>query len=398
MSITVEEARELSQKITAHRRYIHENAEVHMDLPKTSAYVEAQLQALGYETQRIGSSGIVALAGNKKPGKVFLIRADMDALPIPEQSGVPFACTTGNMHACGHDGHAAMLLGAAELLKRHEGEIEGTVKLMFQPAEETLAGARMMLENGVLENPKVDAAMMIHGTGSAPMKTGTVLLAKQGAAAADWLKITVPGKGAHGAMPDVSIDPLNVIAHIHIALQAINAREISPASNIALTVGQIHGGSTSNVIPDSAMLSGTLRTDDEQVRKFAKQRMIEIAQGIAQTFRAEATVEYERECPCFAVDGPLADELSQYIHTLVGDELFVDLSKVTTGSKTMGSEDFAWISQQVPSVCVSLATGGPENGCLYPLHHPKVTFDENAYPIGAAVYAECAMEWLKHHK
>lgn len=397
MSILAE-AKEISQKIVAHRRYIHENAELHLDLPKTSAYVEEQLHALGYETQRLGSSGIVALAGGKKPGKVFLIRGDMDALPIPEQSGVPFACTTGNMHACGHDGHTAMLLGAAELLKKHEDEIEGTVKLMFQPAEETLAGARMMLENGVLENPKVDAAMMIHGSGSAPMKTGTVLLAKQGAAAADWFKIIVKGKGAHGAMPDMSIDPLNVIAHMHIALQALNAREICPADNIALTVGQMHGGSTSNVIPESAMMSGTLRTENEEVRKFAKQRIVEIAQSVAGTFRAEATVEYERECPSFAVDGALVDELSQYVHELVGDELFVDLSKVPLTSKTMGSEDFAWISQQVPSVCVSLATGGPANGCIYPLHHPKVTFDEDAYPIGAAVYASCAMEWLRHHK
>lgn len=397
MSI-LEEAKEISEKIVAHRRYFHENAEVHLDLPKTSAYVEEQLRALGYEPQRIGTSGIVALAGGKNPGKVFLIRADMDALPIQEQSGVPFACTSGNMHACGHDGHASMLLGAAELLKRHEDEIEGTVKLMFQPAEETLAGARMMLENGILENPKVDAAMMIHGTGSNPMKTGTVLLAKQGAAAADWFKITVTGKGAHGAMPDFSIDPLNVIAHIHIALQAINAREICPADNIALTVGQMHGGSTSNVIPESAMMSGTLRTNDEEVRKFAKQRIVEITQSVARTFRAEATVEYERECPCFAVDGALADELSEYVHALVGDEFFMDLSKVPLNSKTMGSEDFAWISQQMPSVCVSLATGGPEEGCCYPLHHPKVMFDENAYPIGAAVYANCAMEWLRHHK
>lgn len=397
MSI-LEEAKEIREKIVAHRRYIHENAEIHLDLPKTSAYVEEQLRALGYEPQRIGTSGIVALAGGKKPGKVFLIRADMDALPIQEQSGVPFACTNGNMHACGHDGHTAMLLGAAELLKRHEDEIEGTVKLMFQPAEETLAGARMMLENGVLENPRVDAAMMMHGSGSAPMKTGTVLLAKQGAAAADWFKITVTGKGGHGAMPDVSIDPLNVIAHIHIALQAINARETSPADTIALTVGQMHGGSISNVIPDAAMLSGTLRTNDEEVRKFAKQRIEEIAKSVAHTFRAEATVEYERECPCFAVNAELVDDLSEYTHALVGDELFIDLSKVTLNSKTMGSEDFAWISEQVPSACVSLATGGPEVGCCYPLHHPKAMFDEDAYPVGAAVYANCAIEWLRHHK
>lgn len=395
----LDEARELSARIVEHRRYIHENAETHLHLPKTSAYVEEQLREMGYEPQRMGDSGIVAIAGGRKPGKVFLLRADMDALPIQEESGEPFACTTGNMHACGHDGHTAMLLGAAELLKRHEDEIEGTVKLMFQPAEETLAGARMMVDSGILENPKVDAAMMLHGSGSVPLKTGTVMVVKKGMAgsAADWFKITVTGKGGHGAMPDASVDPLNVLSHIHLALQAVNARETSPRDTVVLTVGQMHGGTISNVIPGSAMMSGTLRTMDEEVRAFAKRRIVEIAEGIAHTFRAEVTVEYERECPCFIINEELMGQLSEYIKDLVGDELYIDLTDAGAGNKSAGSEDFAWVSEKVPSGGVSLATGTPEEGYCYPLHHPKAVFNEEAYPVGAAVYAHCAIEWLKHN-
>ncbi len=215
----LDEAKALENVIVQHRRYIHEHAEMHLDLPVTSAYVSEKLTQMGYTPQRLGSSGIVAIAGGKKPGKVFLLRADMDALPIDEENDLPFKSNSGAMHACGHDMHTAMLLGAAKLLKDHEEELEGTVKLMFQPAEETLAGAQMMIENGVLENPKVDAAMMIHVMPAMPMPAGTVVFMdpKGSYAAADWFKVSVTGKGCHGAMPDMGIDPLNVLSHIHLA-------------------------------------------------------------------------------------------------------------------------------------------------------------------------------------
>ena len=339
------------------------------------------------------------MAGGKKPGKVFLMRADMDALPIQEESGEPFSCQTGSMHACGHDFHTAMLLGAAQLLKAHEDEINGTVKLMFQPAEETLAGAKMMIDAGVLENPKVDAAMMIHVTGSMPLPTGTIMIpdAESGAAAADWFKISVQGKGGHGAMPDTGVDPLNVLSHIHLAIQAINSREVSPADVAALTVGQMHGGATSNVIPDTAMMSGTLRTLDNNVREFVKRRIVEVSESIAATFRAKATVEYERGCPCFEINEPLLKELSGYAKEMVGESGVWDMAEAKVKNKNMGSEDFSWVSVEVPAACFSVSTGSPEEGYQYPLHHPKAVFNESALSIGAALYTDLALKWLDNN-
>ncbi len=399
MSI-LNEAKALSETLTAHRRYIHEHAEQHLDLPLTSAYVEEQLIRMGYTPQRLGSSGIVALAGGRKPGKVFLLRADMDALPIQEETDLPYKCTTGSMHACGHDCHTTMLLGAAQLLKEHEDEIEGTVKLMFQPAEETLAGAKMMIDNGVLENPRVDAAMMLHVSGAVPFPSGTVLIPDTagGAAAADWFKITIQGKGGHGAMPDSGVDPLNVLAHLHISLQAINSREVSPADVAALTIGQMHGGLTSNVIPDTATMSGTLRTMDNDVREFAKQRIVEISEGVAKNFRATAEVEFERGCPCFVTDPELLSELGDYAKELVGEENTWDMAASGGQNKAMGSEDFAWISAEVPAICFSLASGSPDEGYNYPIHHPKADYNEDILPTGAALYANSAMQWLKNNK
>lgn len=397
MSI-LNETMAIQETMVVHRRYVHQNAEQHLDLPKTSAYVEEKLTEMGYTPQRVGASGIVALAGGKKPGKVFLLRADMDALPIDEASGVPFSCTTGSMHACGHDIHTAMLLGAAQVLKNHEDEIEGTVKLMFQPAEETLAGAKMMIDNGVLENPKVDAAMMIHVLLGTPLPTGTIVIPdpRRGMSASDWFKITVQGKGSHGAMPDAGVDPLNVMSHIHLGLQTVNSREISPTDAAALTVGQMHGGTTSNVIPDTSMMSGTLRTMDNEVRDFAKQRIVEIAEGIATSFRASAQVVYERGCPCFQNDKDLLGQLAQHAKDLFGENGVWD-SASQDPSKTMGSEDFSWISMAVPAVYLAVSAGSPEEGYQHPLHHPKATFNEDALPIGAALYANSALEWLAHN-
>lgn len=398
MSI-LEEAKNISDILKEHRRYIHQNAEQHLEMPKTAEYVMNTLRGLGYEPERVGSSGVMAMAGGKKPGKVFLLRADMDALPIQEESGEPFACQTGSMHACGHDCHAAMLLGAAQLLKVHENEINGTVKLMFQPAEETLAGAKMMIDAGILENPKVDAAMMIHVTGSTPLPTGTIMIpdAEAGAAAADWFKISVQGKGGHGAMPDTGVDPLNVLSHIHLAIQAINSREVSPADVAALTVGQMHGGATSNVIPDTAMMSGTLRTLDNSVREFVKRRIVEVSESTAATFRAKATVEYERGCPCFEINEPLLKELSGYAKEMAGKSGVWDMSEAKVKNKNMASEDFSWVSVEVPAVCLSVSTGSPEEGYQYPLHHPKAVFNESALSIGAALYTDLAIKWLNNN-
>ena len=398
MNELLTEAKALKDIMVKHRRYLHENAEIHNELPLTTAYVLCALTDMGYEPTEICQSGVVALAG-KKPGKTILLRADMDALPIEEQSGVSFSSKTKNMHACGHDMHTAMLLGAAQILKNHEDELDGTVKLMFQPAEETLFGANEMIQAGLLEDPTVDAAVMLHVLGGSHVPTGHVVVPPYGitSAAADWFTITVQGKGGHGALPQKSVDPLNVLVHIFLALQEINAREIAPDDAVALTIGQMHGGKTSNVIPDTAFMTGTIRTFSPATRAFIKERLVELSEGIAQSFRAKATVEYSFGCPCVVVDEQLLDQIVRYTGDLVGTDKLVDMETATGAARSSGSEDFAYVCEKVPGARLSIPAGSVEEGYVYPGHHPKITFNEDALPVGAAVYANIACQWLKEN-
>ena len=393
------EATQIKDVIIANRRHLHQIPELSLDLPQTAAFVEEKLKEMGYEPKRIGDCGVVATIGNGN-GKCFLIRADMEALPVVEDADIDFKSTNGNMHACGHDCHAAMLLGAAQLLKNHESEIEGTVKLMFQPAEETMEGAKMMVEGGVLENPHVDAAMGAHVFTAMPMPVGSVALmgAKMRMAGSDWFTINVTGKGCHGAMPNTGVDPLNVISHIHIALQAINSRELDPMDNLVLTVGQMHGGQTSNVIPNEAMMSGTIRTLKNETRAMVKSRMEAIVNSIATAVGAEAKVEWGAGCPVLIQNEALYKEVDGYLKKLDG-MLFLNLDELGySGSSGMGSEDFAYVSNEVPAVFLGVPAGKPEDGYVYPQHHPKARFQEDALPSGAAAYAQVALEWLKNHK
>lgn len=360
---------------------------------------------MGYEPVECGKAGLVALARGKKPGKVFLIRGDMDALPIQEQADVDFACSNGRMHACGHDMHTTMMLGAARLLKQHEDEIQGTVKLMFQPSEETFEGSKDMIASGLLENPKVDAALMIHVMAGMPFEAGTVVVSSPGvsAPAADYFEITVRGKGCHGSMPNTGVDPLNAAAHILIALQEIHARELAMGDQAVLTIGTMNAGTAANVIPDSVVMGGSLRTFDEDTRSFMKERLIQISEGIAKAFRAEAEVIFGSGCPTLVNDKELAVCAEKYVKELMGKgrafsaEELNAMSNGEKSSKTAGSEDFAYVSQEVPSIMLALAAGQPQKGYCYPQHHPMVKFDEDVLAGGSAVYAYTAMRWLEEH-
>jgi len=400
MSNILEEAKALQDTIVKDRRYIHQNAEFGLDLPVTSAYVIERLTSMGYEPQLIDKSAVVALAGGKKPGKVFLIRGDMDALPIIEENDLEYKSITKNMHACGHDAHAAMLLGAAQLLKNHEDEIEGTVKLMFQPAEDILAGAKAMIKGGLLENPKVDAAAMVHIFSGMPIPAGTLLVPQGGfvTSSADMFHIDIKGKGGHGAMPQDCVDPLNVAAHIHIALQEVIAREVAPSSTAVITIGQMHGGNAGNIMPDTAFLEGTIRAFDNTEREFMKTRVVEISEGIAALFRAKATVEYRMECPSVYNDPKLYDQIFKINNDFLGEENVKGFDAAFPGGKMTGSEDFGFVSEKVPSLMMALGGGSPEQGYPYPQHHPKVNFNEDVFYLGSAVYANTAMEWLKLNK
>ena len=401
----LQEAEALRAQILAERRWLHENAETGFDLNKTHAFVKQELADMGYQPVDCGRAGIVALAGGKKPGKVFLLRADMDALPIQEESGVEFACKSGNMHACGHDLHTAMLLGAARLLKAHEAEIPGTVKLMFQPAEEIFEGSQDMIEAGLLENPKVDAALMIHVMAGMPFPAGTVIVSAPGvsAPAADYFEIKVRGKGCHGSMPNTGIDPLTAAAHILIGLQELQARELAMDDRAVLTIGTMNAGTAANVIPDSVTMGGSIRTFDEETRAMLKKRMAEIAGGIAQAFRAEADVAFGSGCPTLVNDRDLSACCETYVKELLGKGKAFSVAELNamsgggSSSKSAGSEDFAYVSQEVPSIMLALASGQPEKGYGYPQHHPMVKFDESVLAGGSAVYAYTALRWLEDH-
>lgn len=389
MKTCYERALELREETVAHRRYFHENAEVGLDLPKARAYVRAELNKLGLKPEDCGY-GITANIG--KGGKCLLLRADMDALPMPEESGEAFASKNPNAaHTCGHDFHAAMLLTAAKILKEREDSLSGTVKLMFQTAEETFEGARDMIDHGILENPKVDGALAFHVTsGRMPLglymynNTGTMM------ASVDVFKITVRGKGSHGAYPQNSVDPINIAAHVYLALEALIAREVNPEKMCVLTIGKFQAGTAANIIPEEAVLEGTIRTNDVESRALLVRRLKEVAEGTAATFGGRAEVEMVNGVAPLICDPVMTTEMAGYLAALPG----------TTGYPSVtasASEDFATVAENVPAAFFHLSAGFLDERGDFPPHNPKVKFNEDVCPMGAAGYAECAVKWLENH-
>lgn len=388
----LQQAKALQDEIIENRRIIHRYAEVGFDLPWTQAFVMEKLREYGYDPVSVGKCGVVCTAG--KPGSVLLLRADMDALPMPDESGEEFASTNGNCHSCGHDCHTAMLLGAAKLLKQHESELEGTVKIMFQPAEELLGGAQDMISAGVLENPKVDAALALHVImGLEDSKTGMVRFIPGCVMnSGDAVKITVRGKDAHGSRPHLGIDALHVAAHILIALDELTTREIPMDEENIVLVGNMTGGTTCNSIPGEAVMELSVRTTGPKEREFLCRRIAEIAQGVANTFRAEATVEHLYGSPAMINNDELLKEFEAYSKEILPE------GQVVRSGKMGGGEDFTMISERVPSVFVTLGVGSPEEGYNLFLHNPATRMNEEALPVGTAVYAQCALRWLEDHR
>lgn len=385
-----ERALELKEETVSHRRYFHTHAETGLDLPKTKAYVMETLRGCGIDARECGQ-GVTATIGHG--GKVLLLRADMDALPMQEESGESFACTSGNAHACGHDFHAAMLLCAAKMLKEQESELKGTVKLMFQPAEEIFKGSRNMIDAGILADPKVDAALAYHvSTGKMP--EGLFLYNDKSTMmnSVDGFKITVHGHGSHGAYPQNSVDPINVGVHIHLALQALIARECDPDKSCVLTIGQFESGNAANIIPEQAMLSGTIRTNDAAQREHLVKRFKEVTLGTAELFGASAEIEMLYEVPTLVCDPALTDEMVGYMKELPVPSLagYPDVH-------ASASDDFALIAQEVPTAYMYLSAGFLDERGDYPAHNPKVRFNENVCPVGAASLAHCAQRWLQEN-
>ena len=387
-----ERALELKDETIANRRHIHKNAETGLDLPKTKAYVMEKLTEYGLEPKDCGY-GVTATLG--KGGKVLLLRADMDALPMPEESGEEFACPTGKeAHTCGHDFHAAMLLTAAKMLKEKEDTLEGTIKFMFQPAEETFEGSKNMIENGILENPPVDAALAYH-VSPGKMPIGLFMYNDKDTMmySVDGFKITIHGKGSHGAYPHVGVDPINIGVHIHLALQELIARESDPTHSCVLTIGQFAGGTAANIIPETAVLQGTIRTNKPEARELLVRRMKEVAEKTAAVYNGTVDIEMISEVPPLICNPKLTDEVVGYMQ-----ELGIPGLTPYPGISASASEDFAVIAEKVPSTFMYLSAGYLDERGQYPAHHPKAQFNEDVCPIGAACLAHFASQWLKNNK
>lgn len=385
-----ERALAIKDETIAHRRWLHTHAEAGLDMPQAQAYVMEQLHLAGLEPKVCGH-GVVAELG-KAGGKTLLLRADMDALPMKEESGEPFACPVGAMHACGHDFHAAMLLSAAKLLKESEDTLQGRVRLMFQPAEETFAGAKDMIANGVLDG--VDAALAYHVT-SGRIPIGVYMYNAGGTMmnSVDGFKITVHGKGAHGAYPQNAIDPINIGVHIYLALEALIAREADPGRTCVMTVGQFTAGSAANIIPDTAVLQGTIRTNDRSSRALLVRRMKEVAAQTAAVYGGTANVEMTAEVPPLICDAALTKQIAGYMQ-----ELPIPGLTPQPGISANASEDFASIAERVPSAFMYLSAGFPDERGDVPAHNPKVRFNEAVCPIGVSCLAHCAVCWLEENR
>ena len=322
----LQEAEVMQPEILADRRALHRNPETGAELPETAAYVKRRLEALGY-APRMLAGGVAAEITGEKTGRCILLRADMDALRIREETALDFRSENGNMHACGHDLHAAMLLGAAGLLQKHRQELAGTVRLAFQPDEEGFTGAKAMLAAGVLrEAPQPQAAVALHVHSGTP--SGLVLCGRGTfMAGCTIFRVTAEGTGCHGAMPETGIDPINIAAHIYLALQELTARELAAEVPAVVTVGRFHGGEAPNIIPGTCVLEGTIRTFDREVTARLMARIGEIAENTARAFRGSARVEELASAPPLKNDPALMNRMADWAEELVGSQRVYRMDK-----------------------------------------------------------------------
>ena len=382
-------ALEYKDELVEKRRALHQIPEVGLDLPKTKAYIKAELEGLGLEVKEYGSSGLsTIIQGEKGQGKCLMIRADMDALPMYEESGLSFASRGNTAHTCGHDLHSAIGLIAAKVLLKEKANFKGTVKFMFQPAEEIFAGSKMMIENGILENPKVDRALALHTaldeeTGSISYNEGYL------ATSSDNFKIIIKGKGGHGAYPHTTIDPINVAVNIYTNFLELIARECPPQETSTLTFGMLSAGSNSNIIPETAEMQGTLRAYNPEVRDKLKRRMLEIIEGLKISTKAEIDLDFFTGVPSLYSDPEFTREIVGYIKDSDFDgELIPD-------TQIMASEDMALVAEKVPTAYFNVNCKLPGNNFSH--HNPGVVFDENMMPIGLGLMLTAAINWLNNN-
>jgi len=383
-------AENIKEDMIRDRRILHKNPEVGQSLPQTTAYVMGRLSAMDYEPVEICESGIVATIEGKTPGRCILLRADMDALPMQEKTNLSFQSNQGSMHACGHDMHTSMLLGAARLFKEFQQELKGTIKLVFQPNEEGLTGAKEMIHAGVLQSPKVDGAMSIHVHAGTP--SGHVVCGRGTfMAGCTRFRIHISGKACHGSMPETGRDPIYVAAHIELALQEIVTKELAAQNPVVISVGKLSGGSSPNQIPDEAILEGTIRSFDESISAFVLKRITEISHCMAEGFRVKASVKTLSFAPPMVNDTTVTEKMSRTVSQLLGQ------NKITLLDQGgMGSDDFSFYSRYVPCTYFLLGAGVQEENPQFGgvMHSETVIFNEDILPLGAALYTFCSLMWL----
>jgi amidohydrolase len=395
--VTIAEIREYAEEIgpgvIADRRFLHQHPELGFQEHETARFVADRLRTYNLDEVQTGiaQTGIVGiLHGGKGPGRCVLLRADMDALPMTELNDVPYKSENpGAMHACGHDAHTAMLLGAARVLSECRADFAGTVKFLFQPSEEANGGgAKPMIAEGVLENPHVDAAFGIHVGSNVPV--GQVAV-RPGAvnAAADSAAVTIRGLGGHAARPQIAIDPIVIGAHCIVALQSLVSREVDPLAPAVITVGTLHAGTVSNVIPEEATFKATVRTTDEKTRQLLAERIPAVCKGIAETFRGTAEVEYTFGYPPLVNDDAMAALVREVALDVVGEERIAD---VPPG---MGAEDMSYLINAASGAFYRLGVRNEERGITYGHHHPRFDIDEEALATGVAMHAAVALRFLQ---
>lgn len=389
------DAQALLPEIAEIRRTLHRHPEVGLDLPRTQEVVVAELERLGLEA-RTGRalSSVSALVEGSRPGPTILLRADMDALPLQEDTGLEFTSQVdGAMHACGHDTHVAMLLGAARLLVERRETLAGSVLLMFQPGEEGYHGARFMLDEGLLDRPAdrpATAAFALHistlyPSGTIDLRPGPML------AAADTLRITIHGRGGHASAPHLAVDPIAVAAQLVIALQTMVTRRVDAFDPAVVTIANVAAGTTNNIIPESAFLQGTIRTVSEETRAAVHGHIRQLAEATAAAFGARAEVEIEQGYPVTINDTAFVGLVNEVAAGVVGGD-----AVATLAAPIMGAEDFSYVLQQVPGAMAFLGARPPEQDpATAPMNHSnRVVFDESAMAAGVAVYAAVALRHL----
>jgi amidohydrolase len=392
MSDFLSEAQSLFEYTRSLRRDFHAHPELGFHEIRTSGIIARELSSLGMEIRTgIAGSGVVGLIEGTKPGPVILVRADMDALPIVEETNAAYASQNpGVMHACGHDGHTAILLTVAKMLHTHRNELAGTVKFMFQPAEEGMGGAEKMIEGGVLESPKVDVTLGLHLWNEKPVgwfgiANGPVM------AGAEIFKVRVVGKGGHGAAPHLAVDPVLAAAQIINALQGIVSRNVSSLQTAVVSICTIHGGETFNVIPPVVELTGTIRTFEPGVRSRVLQRFEETIHGVAEAMGCQVEIDLQRLTPA-VVNQPKTAGIVQ----TVARRLFPDADIDPANFITMGSEDFAFVLDKVPGCFFFIGSANQKKGLDASHHHPKFDFDEIVLPHATALMAAVVVNLLSN--